>query len=161
MPIGQGRVKAEGEGVEPSRLIARPASNGVPSPIGLPFHKAAVAGIEPASGRLTAAYPYQHGSHRNENAGRPDLNRRSCAQGTSNPGFPASSRSRAPSGSRTRTSASARRQAAATSWARYKRVGLSKINSTGRDSNPRDRNTGAVSSPLDDQCGFVSGTRGT
>ena len=29
-------------------------------------HQAAVAGIEPASGRLTAAYPYQHGSHRNE-----------------------------------------------------------------------------------------------
>ncbi len=30
------------------------------------FHRqAAEAGIEPASGRLTAAYPYQHGSHRN------------------------------------------------------------------------------------------------
>ena len=27
-------------------------------------HQAAAAGIEPASGRLTAAYPYQHGSHR-------------------------------------------------------------------------------------------------
>ena len=66
LPLGQGHVKAEGEGVEPSRLIARPASNGVPSPVGLPFHKAAVAGIEPASGRLTAAYPYQHGSHRNQ-----------------------------------------------------------------------------------------------
>ncbi len=25
---------------------------------------AAAAGLEPASGRLTAAYPYQHGSHR-------------------------------------------------------------------------------------------------
>ena len=36
----------------------------LPSPIGLPFRKAAAAGIEPASGRLTAAYPYQHGSHR-------------------------------------------------------------------------------------------------
>ena len=30
---------------------------------GLPFRRAA-AGIEPASGRLTAAYPYQHGTHR-------------------------------------------------------------------------------------------------
>ncbi len=29
--------KAEGEGVEPSRLIARPSSSRVPSPIGLPF----------------------------------------------------------------------------------------------------------------------------
>ena len=37
---------------------------GVPSPVGLSFRKAAVAGIEPASGRLTAAYPYQHGPHR-------------------------------------------------------------------------------------------------
>src|SRR5262245_55456947 len=30
--------KAEGEGVEPSRLIARPGSSRVPSPFGLPFH---------------------------------------------------------------------------------------------------------------------------
>ena len=30
-------TRAEGEGVEPSRLIARPSSNRVPSPIGLPF----------------------------------------------------------------------------------------------------------------------------
>jgi hypothetical protein len=29
--------------------------------------QAAVAGIEPATGRLTAAYPYQHGYHRNYN----------------------------------------------------------------------------------------------
>ena len=32
--------------------------------------------------------------------------------------------------------------------------------STGWDSNPRRRITGAVSSPLDDQCYFSSGTRG-
>ena len=30
-------IKAEGEGVEPSRLIARPFSRQLPSPIGLPF----------------------------------------------------------------------------------------------------------------------------
>jgi hypothetical protein len=30
-------AKAEGEGVEPSRLIARLISNQVPSPFGLPF----------------------------------------------------------------------------------------------------------------------------
>ena len=49
---------------------ARPLSRRLPSPVGLPFRwtlkKAAAAGIEPASGRLTAAYPYQHGSRRNE-----------------------------------------------------------------------------------------------
>ncbi len=45
---------------------ARSASNGEPSPIGLPFHivKAPAAGIEPASGRLTVAFPYQHRTHR-------------------------------------------------------------------------------------------------
>lgn len=33
-------ITAEGEGVEPSRPVmqARPASNRIPSPIGLPFH---------------------------------------------------------------------------------------------------------------------------
>ena len=35
-PLGQGH-KAEGEGVEPSRLIARLFSRQLPSPIGLPF----------------------------------------------------------------------------------------------------------------------------
>ena len=39
-------------------------SNGPSWPIGLTSPEAAVAGIEPASGRLTAAYPYQHGTHR-------------------------------------------------------------------------------------------------
>ena len=91
LPLGQGHVKAEGEGVEPGtvrskvRLIARPlsptaaiAGTAAKRWSGLTFRKAAVAGIEPASGRLTAAYPYQHGSHRNESqdgrdqsAGRP------------------------------------------------------------------------------------------
>ena len=43
VPLDQSRgvassgPRAEGEGVEPSRLIARPSSNRVPSPIGLPF----------------------------------------------------------------------------------------------------------------------------
>ena len=51
-------------------IAARPLSRRLPSPVGLPFRttfkKAAAAGIEPASGRLTAAYPYQHEFHRNE-----------------------------------------------------------------------------------------------
>ena len=38
---------------------------------------------------------------------------------------------------------------------------LSMNKSTGRDSNPRDRNTGAVPSPLDDRCNHFSGIRGT
>ena len=37
LPIGQGHMKAEGEGVELSRLIARPLSRRLPSPIGLTF----------------------------------------------------------------------------------------------------------------------------
>ena len=41
------------------------------------------------------------------------------------------------------------------SWA-----GLSKTKSTGRDSNPRRRITGAVSSPLDDQCILSVGPEG-
>ena len=71
--------RAEGEGVEPSRLIARLFSKQLPSPIGLPFHKAAEAGIEPASRRLTVAFPYQHRTHRNSQSGRLDLNQRSRA----------------------------------------------------------------------------------
>ena len=58
-------MAAEGEGVEPSRLIARRFSKPLPSPVGLPFRKAAVTGIEPVSARLTAACSYQHELHRN------------------------------------------------------------------------------------------------
>ena len=40
---------AEGEGVEPSRLVARPGSSRVPSPVGLPFRLSVwMAGFEPA-----------------------------------------------------------------------------------------------------------------
>jgi hypothetical protein len=73
----------------PKAFVARPLSRRLPSPVGLPFRlsfrKAAAAGIEPASGRLTAAYPYQHGSHRNRVgvAGfEPAL---SCSRSTRNP----------------------------------------------------------------------------
>ncbi len=37
LPLGQGHVEAEGEGVEPPRLIARPLSGRLPSPVGLTF----------------------------------------------------------------------------------------------------------------------------
>ena len=88
LPIGQ-EHKAEGEGVEPSRLIARLFSKQLPSPIGLPFRirKAAVAGIEPAKGRLTGACLYQHRPHRNK-SGWQDLNLRSQApRACAMPGF--------------------------------------------------------------------------
>ena len=35
----EGLRSAEGEGVEPSRLVARPGSSRVPSPVGLPFRR--------------------------------------------------------------------------------------------------------------------------
>lgn len=49
---------------------------------------------------------------------------------------------------------------AATSWARFAITELSKSQSTGWDSNPRRRITGAESWPLDDQCLLFSGTGG-
>src|SRR5262245_20480868 len=45
VPLDQSRKKqAEGEGVEPSRLIARPGSGRVPSPIGLSFRVSSSGG---------------------------------------------------------------------------------------------------------------------
>ena len=45
-------TKAEGERIELSRLIARPRSGRLPSPVGLTFHsEAPVAGLEPAVGQ--------------------------------------------------------------------------------------------------------------
>ena len=45
VPLDQSRgLQAEGEGVEPSRLIARPGSSRVPSPIGLPFPSSSSGG---------------------------------------------------------------------------------------------------------------------
>ena len=42
-------LAAEGEGVEPSRLVARPGSGRMPSPVGLPFRLSVwMAGFEPA-----------------------------------------------------------------------------------------------------------------
>ena len=68
---------------------------------------------------------------------------------------------KAPSGSRTRTSAMARQQATATSWAHRITGRIVKEQSTGWDSNPRCRITGAVSSPLNDQSLSPSGAGGT
>ena len=58
------------------------------------FRKAAEAGIDPASRRLTVAFPYQHRTHRINQSGRLDSNHghrptrmsvgRSCSRGTRN-----------------------------------------------------------------------------
>lgn len=51
---------AEGAGVEPARLIARPLSRRVPSPVGLPFRSSSGApagGVEPPTARLTIGCP--------------------------------------------------------------------------------------------------------
>ena len=82
--------KAEGEGVEPTRqqLLLDRFRGGCHRQLACPSvwssRKAAAAGIEPASGRLTAAYPYQHGSRRNRVGAvgfEPTI---SCSQGTRN-----------------------------------------------------------------------------
>ncbi len=49
--------RAEGEGVEPSRLIARPISNRVPSPIGLPFRVSTRLDLTRLSVRLYCSPP--------------------------------------------------------------------------------------------------------
>ena len=156
-PIGQGHVlcRRKRRGSNPQGSNARPASNGVPSPVGLPFRKAAVAGIEPASGRLTAAYPYQHGAHRIvcfsqdgwiRTSGLLRPKQAECQT------FPRPESSERPAGV----------EPARPPWQgdrlplHHGRLVGSRIvkdhQSTRRDSNPRRRITGAVSSPLDDQC---------
>ena len=141
----------------PQGCEARPGSSGVPSPVGLPFRKAAVAGIEPASGRLTVAFPYQHRTHR--------------ITSVRTAGFePAVSRSQGRRIARLsyvlRQTRSRERPAgvepALPPWQgdrlplHHGRLVGSRIvkdrQSTGRESNPRRRCTGAVSWPLDHQC---------
>ncbi len=77
--------------------------------LALPFSSAAEAGIEPATKRLTVAFPYQHRTHRIisvRTAGfEPAI---SCFRNTRDTKLPHVLFSRAPSGSRTRTSAMAR-----------------------------------------------------
>ncbi len=104
----------------PQGREARPGSSGVPSPVGLTFRKAAEAGIEPASGRVTTVCPYQHEHHRIIHSVRmagfePAI---SCSRRTRNTRLshtlkvlsvpPLEAETRAPSGSRTHTSAMAR-----------------------------------------------------
>jgi hypothetical protein len=130
--------------------------------------RAPAAGIEPASPRLTAGCPYQHALHRNRRvrqSGWPDSNRRSPAPEAGG----LARLSHIPSRLVHRRSAQREsnphvRHGEAVGY-RYI-IGtfavprLSKIESTGWDSNPRRRLTRAESSPLDDQCVLRSGTGG-
>src|SRR5258708_37695699 len=52
--------RAEGEGVEPSRLVVRPGSSRVPSPFGLPFH---LAPYKLHKRFNVARLPFRHGVH--------------------------------------------------------------------------------------------------
>ena len=53
------------------------------------MHRAAVAGIEPASRRLTVAFPYQHRTHRITLVSVVGLEPTiSCSQGTRIPNYP-------------------------------------------------------------------------
>ena len=142
--------------MNPPRQLGRLA----PLPLGQ-GHKAAAAGIEPASGRLTAAYPYQHGSHRKikvRTAGfEPAI---SCARGTRNPRLSHVLKNERPAGI----------EPALPPWQgsrlplHHGRLSvttkLSNSESTGPDSNRRHRITGAESWPLDDQCLLSVGPEG-
>ena len=119
--------------------------------------QAAVAGIEPASGRLTAAYPYQHGSHRITSARTAGFEPAvSCARSRRNTSLSYVLR-------RTRSrERPAGVEPALPPWQgdrlplhhgrRGWKPNCQRTQSTGRDSNPRHRSTGAASSPLDHQC---------
>ena len=153
LPLGQGHARRKERESNPQGSSLDRFRGGCHRPLACPSVKAAVAGIEPASGRLTAAYPYQHGSHRISvrTAGfEPAI---SCARGTRNtrlsyvlfnqerpagvePALPPWQGGRLP-----------------LHHGRSCRVpDCQRTQSTGRESNPRHRSTGAASSPLDHQC---------
>jgi hypothetical protein len=130
-------------------------------------YRAPAAGIEPASPRLTAGYPYQHELHRNRRvrqSGWPDSNRRSPAPEAGGLARLSYIPSRRLPTSAQRESNPHVRHGEAVGYryimGTFAVPGLSKIESTGWDSNPRRRLTSARSSPLDDQCLLRSGTGG-
>ena len=130
-------------------------------PVGLPFRKAAEAGIEPASARLTAAHPYQHENHRIISVRTVGLEPTiSCTRSTRNTRLSHVLKHEHPAGLEPAHPA----WQASTLPLRHGRLVGSRIvkdhQSTGRDSNPRRRITGAVSWPLDHQCLLLVGPVG-
>ncbi len=183
-PIPHHRTKAEGEGVEPSRRLARLISNQMPSPIGLPFRicrsEAPAEGFEPPIVALTrrrltnSATPvtiaggmagfepaFSCSRSRRISQAFPHPERfRQSAQRESNPHI----RPGEAAGSRyimgTNLDSSPWTFASLLLWTSNVFLLLSN-QSTGWDSNPRRRVTNAESSPLDDQCTLIaSRTRG-
>ncbi len=72
--------KAEGEGVEPPRLIARPLSGRLPSPIGLTFHNSSCGGRNRTCvGAINSRLPVPTRVPPQSRSGRRDLNPRSRA----------------------------------------------------------------------------------
>lgn len=168
-----GTFRASHPAIGPPRTIENalresnpPFRVGSPAPLPLGqehvHDRAAAAGIEPASGRVTAACPYQHGHHRIEHSGRLDSNQRSRAP-------EARGMTRLPHAllsfvveRRLRKSAQPdsnrhiRPGEAARCRLRHGRLVVARIvkerQSTGPDSNRRCRATRAESSPLDHQC---------
>ena len=156
--------KAEGEGVEPSRLIARLFSRQLPSPIGLPFRITSCGGRNRTCvGALNSRLPVPARAPPQSKSGtagfEPTI---SCSRSTRN-----SRLSHTPECKSTQRESNPHFRHGKAAGCRYimgafeSLIELSKSKSTGRDSNPRRRITGAESSPLDDQCLSVSGTRGT
>jgi hypothetical protein len=123
-------------------------------------HKAAAAGIEPASGRLTAAYPYQHGSHRK--ISRRGWSRTSIFVLPKHADFPSLPHAEEMSAQRELNPLFRPGKAAGCRYIMGACVTtkLSTSESTGPDSNRRHRITGAESWPLDDQCLLSVGPEG-
>ncbi len=161
---GIGRQPAEGEGVEPSRLIARPSSSRVPSPFGLPFRPCSTGGRN-----RTCELLFNREAHEPAHATpvtKPDLSRggriRTGVLLVPNQAdcqaFPRPESSRLPSAQRESNPHFRHGKAAGCRYimSTFADAELSKTESTGWDSNPRRRITGAESSPLDDRCRYGS-----
>lgn len=126
--------------------------------------QAAVAGIEPATGRLTAAYPYQHGSHRINQSPRLDSNQHlrtpevrglpSLPRGDSE--RPAGIEPALPPWQDSRLPLHHGRFCFTTRLSNSESPRLWRAKVTTPDSNRRTRITSAESWPLDDQCLILS-----
>ncbi len=170
LPLGQGHSKAEGERVELSRLIARPLSGRLPSPVGLTFRKGCGGRNRTCDVTLNRRPPVRaQAPPQSHQSGRRDLNPRSRAPATTAArrcpaeyqAFLRPVHQERPAGVEP---ALPPRQGGRLPLHHGRKQGVpdcQRSKSTGRDSNPRRRITGAVSLPLDDQCVSSSGTRGT
>jgi hypothetical protein len=171
VPLDQSRnLQAEGEGVEPSRLIARPGSSRVPSPVGLPFRIIELRRQEsnlrpPVNSRalVPARTPPESSRQTVGMAGfEPAL---SCSRSRRiGQAFPHPESPRSPTSAQRESNPHVRHGKAVGYRYIMGTIAVPELSkraeSTGWDSNPRPRLTRAESSPLDDQCLNRSGTGG-